>query len=413
MKADLQKSIIRGLKYLLIIYALLSLTYTANQLYQQSASSPSLATRSTRRSIAIEKPLHQRPVSYEKSKVDNVIQSKMFSGTMRSNNSKILPYYIKATQITNLKDITISTIVTSDRLPVLSRLASHYKGPISAAIHINENDKDKKELVLQQLLNVYIENEDMQRYVDIHLIADQYDRQFNMWRNVAKLYARTDYIMMLDIDFFPCTNFRQDILQHPEWLNMLDDGLTAFVVPAFEYIDLEDGIDYKTFPRTKQDLIDQVTADKLDMFHRAWQLGHGATDYVKWYDASTPMYKVVNYHHSYEPYVIFKRQGSPWCDERFIGYGANKAACLYEIYLSGISYYVLSDHFLIHQSHTYPESARRKERSFNRKLYTHFREELCLRYARQFIATGEWNTSRADNLKTECQKIRGFTDTIL
>lgn len=68
MKADLQKSIIRGLKYLLIIYALLSLTYTANQLYQQSASSPSLATRSTRRSIAIEKPLHQRPVSYEKSK---------------------------------------------------------------------------------------------------------------------------------------------------------------------------------------------------------------------------------------------------------------------------------------------------------------------------------------------------------
>lgn len=60
--------------------------------------------------------------------VDNVIQSKMFSGTMRSNNSKILPYYIKATQITNLKDITISTIVTSDRLPVLSRLASHYKG---------------------------------------------------------------------------------------------------------------------------------------------------------------------------------------------------------------------------------------------------------------------------------------------
>ena len=49
------------------------------------------------------------------------------------------------------------------------------------------------------------------------------------------------------------------------------------------------------------------------------------------------------------------------CDERFAGYGGNKAACLFEMYLSGVSFYVLSDHFLIHQSHTYEEEARREE----------------------------------------------------
>lgn len=49
------------------------------------------------------------------------------------------------------------------------------------------------------------------------------------------------------------------------------------------------------------------------------------------------------------------------CDERFTGYGANKAACLFEMYLSGVSFYVLADHFLIHQSHTYEEEARREE----------------------------------------------------
>ena len=49
------------------------------------------------------------------------------------------------------------------------------------------------------------------------------------------------------------------------------------------------------------------------------------------------------------------------CDERFAGYGGNKAACLFEMYLSGVSYYVLSDHFLIHQSHKYEEEARREE----------------------------------------------------
>ena len=31
------------------------------------------------------------------------------------------------------------------------------------------------------------------------------------------------------------------------------------------------------------------------------------------------------------------------------------------MYLSGVSFYVLSDHFLIHQSHTYEEEARREE----------------------------------------------------
>jgi hypothetical protein len=84
------------------------------------------------------------------------------------------------------------------------------------------------------------------------------------------------------------------------------------------------------------------------------------------------------------------------CDERFVGYGGNKAACLYEMYLSGMSFYVLADHFLVHQSHAYEEAARRLEvrcfswngtepyfprmqRKNNRKIYQEFKEEACLR----------------------------------
>lgn len=73
------------------------------------------------------------------------------------------------------------------------------------------------------------------------------------------------------------------------------------------------------------------------------------------------------------------------CDERFIGYGGNKAACLFELYLSGVSFYVLPDDFLIHQSHAYAEKARKHERKYNRKLYTDFREELCFRYLISFL----------------------------
>ncbi|KAG1050969.1 hypothetical protein G6F43_006793 [Rhizopus delemar] len=403
MKVEVQKLLFRGIKYILAVYALLSLIYTSVRLYQR-LDPPSLITTS-RRSIVIEnQPVHQKPIQ---TKANDVIQSKMFSGIMGQPN--ISPYYFKATQVTGSKDITLSTIVTNDRFPVLSRLASHYKGPISATVYINGNDN--KDTILQELSKTYRENPDMKKYVDIHLILDAYDRQFNMWRNVARLYARTDYIMMLDIDFFPCTDFRQEILNDADLLDRLDSGRTALVIPAFEYTHLEDGMDYRHFPRTKADLIQQVQKGKLGMFHRAWQRGHGSTDYVKWYNA-TAHYRVVDYNYSYEPYVIFKRQGAPWCDERFIGYGANKAACLYELYVSGIGYDVLPNHFLIHQSHDYPESTRRKERLFNRKLYTHFREEVCLRYARQFIADDEWDTARADNLKNECQKIRGFVRTM-
>lgn len=49
------------------------------------------------------------------------------------------------------------------------------------------------------------------------------------------------------------------------------------------------------------------------------------------------------------------------CDERFVGYGSNKAACLYEIYLSGAEFWVLPYDFLIHQRHPYPENDRRVE----------------------------------------------------
>ncbi|ORX63135.1 hypothetical protein DM01DRAFT_1331210 [Hesseltinella vesiculosa] len=320
------------------------------------------------------------------------------------NPNNIKPYYYKAQSLIRQQDITLSTLVTRNRFPVLSRLATHYQGPISAALHVNEDDE--KEEVLEELAKLYKENPDMERFVDLHLIVDKFDRQFNMWRNVAKLFARTDYIMMLDVDFHLCTDFRRRILADPTLLEQLNDH-TAFVVPAFEYLSLEDGLDSATFPTSKPALLDQVQRQQIDMFHRGWQNGHGATNYSKWY-TSEDLFSVTDYHFSYEPYVIFKKQGTPWCAERFIGYGANKAACLYEIYLSGVQFKVLPEDFLIHQTHTYPESARRKERQYNRKLYSNFREELCVRYAKHFIATGEWDHSISENLKKECHKIRGF-----
>ncbi|KAL7317359.1 hypothetical protein PS15m_003728 [Mucor circinelloides] len=331
---------------------------------------------------------------------EEIMKSKIFSSSMGLDN--VTPYYFKASHITETQDITLATLVTRNRFHVLSRLATNYKGPISAAIHVL--DDGEKVATIKELGKIYSSNPDMQKYVDIHLIIDKFDRQFNMWRNTAKLFTRTDYLMMLDVDFHLCTNFRKTIFGNPTIASMLAAGKTAIVVPAFEYLNQKDGMDYKKFPTKKSEVIKQVQDMKLDSFHSSWVSGHGATNYSHWYTA-TEMYPVTEYEFSYEPYVIYKKEGTPWCDERFIGYGANKAACLFEIFISGVDYYVLPNDFLIHQSHKYANHDRTRERTHNRVLYENFRTEICLRYSRKYVIEETWYTPAAKNMKQVCTDI--------
>ncbi|RUO95592.1 glycosyl-transferase for dystroglycan-domain-containing protein [Jimgerdemannia flammicorona] len=238
---------------------------------------------------------------------EDFLLAKVFSDAM--GPSKVIPYYYKAEKTPNPEDITITTLVTANRFPVLSRLVTHYQGPISVAIHIN--DDEGRDAIIEELHQLYKSNPLMRQYMDLHLIVDTFDRQFNMWRNVAKFFARSEYIMMLDVDFHLCTDFRMSIIKNPRIMEMLRAGNTALVVPAFEFIKQEDGLDWQTFPTGKKDLLDIVRSEKIDMFHRTWVKGHGATNYTKWYQA-TELYKVTDYIFSYEPYIIYKKEGSPW-----------------------------------------------------------------------------------------------------
>jgi len=333
--------------------------------------------------------------------------SKAFGESLQP--SKVIPYYYRASNEFEKEDITITTLVTSNRLKIFAALVERYQGPISVTIHV-DNIPETRSGLLDSLHALYASSPFMTAFVDVHLIVDRFDRQFNMWRNVAKFFARTDYVMMLDVDFWICTDFRASILGSPEIMSKLREGTAAFVVPAFEFNEQSDGVDPLTFPTNKMALLDLVRDKKIDMFHKSWQPGHGATNYTRYYDTKPgEVYRVHSYTHSYEPYVIYRKEGTPFCDERFIGYGANKAACLYELYLSGISFFILPDDFLIHQSHPYAEKARKHERRYNRKLYTDFREELCFRYLSQFIETDQLQMPRSKNLLIECKKIKGFT----
>lgn len=197
-----------------------------------------------------------------------------------------------------------------------------WAGPVSVTIHVDNNAATREQL-LKSLHDLYTTSPHMSQYVDVHLVVDDFDRQFNMWRNVARYFARTDFVMMLDVDFALCTNFRDRILNSPQVLAKLGEGRSAFVVPAFEYTKQSEGRETSSFPTSKGALLSLVDQGKIGMFHPGWPPGHGPTNYTRFYTAHVgEVYKVSQYTYAYEPYVIFKKEGTPFCDERFIGYGA-------------------------------------------------------------------------------------------
>ncbi|KAF9905272.1 hypothetical protein EC991_001871 [Linnemannia zychae] len=359
--------------------------------------------------------------------------------------------------------VTITTLITPNRYGVFLKLVQQYRGPISVAIHIRKGPE--QDAMFHELHAFFRDNAILRKYVDLHVIFDGIDFQLNMWRNVARMFARTDYFMMLDVDFHIPSSLKKNLHYDPRIQQLLASG-AALVVPAFEYKVDQDPKDSKYFPETKAELLPLLEKGHIHVFHDSFPPGHGATDTPRWIKMSQGIsdrigrgrvpppkgragfeedyavpdaavdaeddeasaeellrvreeyleheadgerpYKVTKFEPKYEPYVILKKEGTPWCDERFVGYGANKAACLFEIYISGIDFWVMPQDFLIHQYHDYPTTDRKNGRILNRQLFVSFQQEICYRTLDRMIVTGEWYTSKADNLRHQCSDFEGF-----
>ena len=258
--------------------------------------------------------------------------------------TRVVPFYYQSRfsrkfmdsanrDVQDLDDITITTLVTSNRFSVLADLAQQYKGPISATIHVtipqNFSDSNTTEFkhlrhALSSLHKLYANHPFLSTYADIHLVLSppSLNREFNLWRNVARYYAITSYVMMLDVDFVVCTDFRTRILaalnqgvsgEASRTMESFREGTVALVVPAFEYSDLEEGTKVAHFPKDKRTLVNLARDGKIGMFHKAWLPGHGSTDYERFYETQAgEIYPVTKYQHSYEPYIVFKKDGPPW-----------------------------------------------------------------------------------------------------
>lgn len=92
---------------------------------------------------------------------------------------------------------------------------------------------------------------------DIHLVLSPFPRAFNAWRNIARLLARTTYVLLLDVDFAVCTDWRASVhalLRDGEGSSVarrVREGSAALVLPAFEYVKQAEGRNQDVFPRDR------------------------------------------------------------------------------------------------------------------------------------------------------------------
>ncbi|KNZ47535.1 hypothetical protein VP01_632g10 [Puccinia sorghi] len=185
----------------------------------------------------------------------------------------------------------------------------------------------------------------------------------------------------------------------------MDTSLSAIALPSHEW------------PKTREELLrltgpsnsPNPDARFVAMYDHAWMPFEGPSNWTMWQNSiqkpdsthgdlpemQDQMYPIISYDLNYAPNVIISRQGQPWCTERF---EFNKAACVYQMYLSGTELWVLPEAWTLTVQqiprNTSEEDPELKE-LISARLYSKFHQEACMHYGREFSSLNTWEDERS------------------
>lgn len=146
-------------------------------------------------------------------------------------------------------ELTFVSQVSMDRLTVLEQSLRTWNGPISISIYVPINNSTKQIQDWQRLyinkkillLNISLEKSSIILLPSSNL--SQYP--INLLRNLAVKMVKTRFMFLVDADFQPSPNLEINFLNslakyHPNYLRTHDSNgcRIAFVVPAFEYLEM-------------------------------------------------------------------------------------------------------------------------------------------------------------------------------
>ncbi|KAK2717950.1 beta-1,4-glucuronyltransferase 1-like isoform X2 [Artemia franciscana] len=325
-------------------------------------------------------------------------------------------------QLSQEKIVCLATLSTPDKLHWLPQVVTHWGGLVSLAIYL----KDSEEQLFKSYLNyLYVCHSEIMANVSVHLIkplvrhGDIYSRvssylsseppiiqcsnpttvmkafmKFraktvankgvpqNHMRNVARKGCGTSYVITSDIDVIPSKNAEGQLETFLKRKESRECIKCVFVLPTFELDD------QAIFPKSKSELLTLESKGRARPFHeKVFIHNQYATNFSRWRSSNTTndiviSHPVTDFEFFYEPFYVSLDVVPPH-DERFIGYGFTRNTQVYEMFLSGWKFYVLSPIFLIHwglQRRSTRPGWRENENTKNRILFTNFKRELIARY---------------------------------
>ena len=257
--------------------------------------------------------------------------------------------------------VTLVTQCSEDRLPQLVRTASSWGGRAVAAVLLQTGGRNSKARIRQQLASA----ENSSR-LQVLLVRDRRPPTglaegalypINALRNLALAAARTELLLLVDVDQVPSEGLAAALAERgPMLAEALLSSRTALVVPAFEPVGSFPGEDL-TLPH----LGSWRREGAVTTFGAAtYPPGHGRTDETGWLkmalgEEPTPLdprdWPRCTYAEGYEPYLILGRVGAPPFDERYEGYGRNKIAWVRHLDALGFGLHACPFGYLMHQPH--------------------------------------------------------------
>uniref|UniRef100_A0A7S0J5T3 Glycosyltransferase-like protein LARGE2 n=1 Tax=Calcidiscus leptoporus TaxID=127549 RepID=A0A7S0J5T3_9EUKA len=261
-------------------------------------------------------------------------------------------------------DVTFVSQTSEDRVWMVEHLVKRWGGAISIAVYV----VTEKEIKLHRKRLAKIGRQPGSSIIEVRgRLSDGYP--INALRNVALKAVRTSHFLLSDIDLWPSVDSYNEILAHGSALTA--ETHTALVLPAFEFatstpkdelsrIKVREAV-AKELPETFGQLRECFRVGKpprCRIFKSSTDT-HLSTSYDRWWRASE-RYRISCFHSlRYEPYLVLpSRNSTPMFDERFLGYGKNKIQWIQHLRLSGFSFHVLPQAFVIHCPH--PTSASRQ-----------------------------------------------------
>lgn len=205
----------------------------------------------------------------------------------------------------------------------------------------------------------------------------------NHLRNLARKGCQTKYVFLTDVDIVPSENIFTHLSAFLRSTTCVK--MCAFVIPTYE-------IDSRAkFPGDKVELLRLVKKNLARPFHEnVFIYNQFATNFSRWQkDSRTDVdtfisHNVTNFEFLYEPFYV-AQDDSPPHDERFLGYGFTRNSQVYEMFIAGYTFHVLSPVFTCHwglQMKKMKPAWREKQNNINRKRFESFKREILARYAK-------------------------------